>query len=341
MKKFYKKLLGTLCLASLALTPLSSAETLYGEDLAWRLANPRDIRQATSIDARLRKETKSAEPIFVLLPKPFDDIDPVKNRPGALPARPTQWEPPPFAAVGPPGAESSNSSRVPEDDANVWSELGVQPDNKASPSAALRPRVVPLDQQFVFRIKEIPKPFSLRRYFDRSDVFIELAAFGGTTSFKAEEAYRAMKEAATEQEPLEGVGREAFLTRLQILEEPEEPEEPELPPETPAAFNELLPMEAPRPDLADSSTAAALTAPAFQKVGVADLEGKHVEYVTRKEYRKKVPQVKNNLIVIVAFFPDEAVTLSFAIEERLGNVQDLVALALLAQRRLKDDIEKR
>ena len=319
---------------------MAPAETLYGEDLAWRLANPRDIRRATNIEARLRKESKSAEPIFVLLPKPFDDIGPVKNSPSSMPSRPTHWDVPPFPSVGPPGTEDELGPSGPSAPDGAWSEIGVQSEKGPQASSALRPKIVPLDQQFVFRNKEIPNPFSLRRYFDRSDVFVELAAFGGTTSFKAEEAYRAMKEAATVQEPLEGIGREAFLARVQVFDRPEKPKAPELPPGTPAAFNELLPLESPRPDLADSSTAVALTAPAFQKLGVADLEGKKVKYVTRKEYRERAPKVRNNLIVIVAFFPDEAVTLTFAVEERLGNVQDLVSIALLAQRRLKEDIEK-
>jgi hypothetical protein len=316
---------------------LVGAETLYGEDLAWRLANPSDIREVTTIKARLRKESKTAEPLFVLTPPPFDEIQAAPNEMAALTTTPKSWDLPPWPAVDPALPDNISqatqevlANRSPSNaDSGVWAEL--EPAEKETPSALLRPRVVPLDQQFVFRIKEIPEPFSLRRYYDDEDIFFQVAAYGGTTSFKAEEAFRAMKEAATRQTLLEGLGQEAFLTRIEITDQPVDTGE--------VPFEDLPVKGEARPDLMDSGQSAALAAPAFQSVPVKDLEGRTITYVEPHKRYKSGPEVKQSLIVVVAFFPDSAVTVSLAVEERLGSVQDLVALALMVQRKLKDEIQ--
>lgn len=321
----------------------AQAEVLYGEDLAWRLANPGDIRRVTNIRARLRKESKSADPIFILTPPPFGDIAAAPNELGNQPVRPTQWEVPPWPTVDPalPDDLSLDARRIlarrkaETERADVWEELAPA-DLRPTNSALLAPRVVPVDQQFVFRVKEIPDPFSLRRYFDTEDVFIEVAAYGGTTSFKAEEAFRAIKEAATRQTTLQGIGKEAFLTRIEITDE--------VPDEDPDAmpFEELEPTGEARPDLLDSGKAEALTAPAFNELPVKDLAGKTITYVEpSKRGRSQDPKVLQSLLVVVAFFPDDAVTVTLAVDERLGTVQDLMRLSMMVQRKLLDEIEPR
>lgn len=318
---------------SLLLSPLVGAQrtTLYGEDLARRLVSPSEVRQVTGTKARLKNETKAADPLFVLAPLPFEEIKAAPNELGNLTlSRPTSWEVPPWPTVDPasipiPDETSSGS-------AEVWPELTADGE-EAVYSARLRPRAVPLDQQFVFRIKEIPSPFSLRRYFDNEEVFVEVAAYGGTTSFKAEEAFRALKEAATRQQKLEGIGEEAFLTRIEVLDKSWV--DPKLMP-----FEELPPSGEVRPDLLDSGKAEALLAPSFQDLPVKDLEGQTITYVEpNKKYLPAQPEVKQSLLVIVSFFPDQALTVSVAMEERLGTVQDLVALSMLVQRRLLYEIK--
>lgn len=330
----------------------AQAQNRYGEDLVWRLASPSEIREVTTIDAKLRRESKTAAPLFVLTPPPFDEIATAPETRAASATRPGQWELPPWPTLDPAlphdlpeHLKAEYEHRREKDDASeVWSEIGISGGTTDAPSALLRPKKVPLGEEFVFHIKEIPAPFSVRRYFDRSDVFIEVAAYGGTTSFKAEEAFRAMKEAATRQEAIQGIGTEAFLTRVIVLdpstipppEETSEIEGPEMP--KPPPFGEIIPTDVARPELTDSGRATALTAPAFQEVAVSDLEGQKIRYPSEvKKYVSSEPEVQNSLLVIVAFFPDEAVTLSFAMEERIGSVQDLVALAMLAQRKLRED----
>lgn len=321
----------------------AQSEVLYDEDLAWRLANPGDIRRVTNIRARLRKESKSADPLFILTPPPFAEIAAAPNELGNRPVRPSQWEVPPWPTLDPalPENLSLDAQRIlarRKDEtkvADVWEELAPI-EEKQRNSALLAPRVVPVDQQFVFRVKEIPEPFSLRRYFDEEDVFIEVAAYGGTTSFKAEEAFRAIKEAATRQTMLQGIGKEAFLTRIEVTDEDPE-EDPNAMP-----FEDLEPTGEARPELLDSGKAEALTAPAFNEVPVKDLAGKTITYVEpSKRGRSKDPKVLQSLLVVVAFFPEDAVTVTLAVDERLGTVQDLMRMSMMVQRKLLEEIEPR
>jgi hypothetical protein len=327
--------LGTL---ALWLSQGATAETIYGKDLAWKLATPGEIRRVTNIRARLRKEDKDAEPLFVLAPPPFEEIKAAPNLMGNTPVKPKSWELPPWPSVDPPipadlpeATREMLAARQKGQTADVWSELGPAGDQE--PSILLRPRSVPVDQQIVVRANEIPPPFSLRRYYDSKEIFIEVAAFGGTTSFNAEKAFRAMKEAATRQKSLEGVGQEAFLTRVEVFKEEEEEVLP---------FDELAPVGEQRPDLMDSGVAEAMLAPAFQDVPVKDLEGVRISFAdpSKKVYRKDGPEVLQSVLVIVAFFPDHALTVSISLEERLGTVQDLVAVAMLVQRKINNEIKR-
>lgn len=323
----------------LSLFSAAGAETLYGEDLAWKLATPGEIKEVTNIKARLRKEDKEAEPLFILTPPPFEDIKAAPNVLGNKPVDLKTWDLPPWPNVDPPlppdlpeGTLRMLEARRKQQTADVWSELGPAGENEQY-SILLKPRNVPLDQQIVVRADAVPAPFSLRRYYDTEEVFIEVAAYGGTTSFTAEKAYRAMKEAATRQKSLEGVGEEAFLTRVEILEEEKKEELP---------FEELAPVGEERPELLDSGAAEALLAPAFQELPVKDLEGRRISFTdpTKKQYRKDGPEVKQSVLVIVAFFPDQALTVSMALEERLGTVQDLVAVAMMVQRKIITEIQR-
>lgn len=316
------------------------AQEIYDEDLTWHLANPGEIHKVTTIKARLKREVKEAPPLFILTPPPFEDIQAAPNSADQMTRKPDSWDVPPWPSVDPPlpadatPAERLMYERRKHDTAEpeVWPELDSPGGEKERPSPLLRPRVVPLDQQFVFRVKEIPKPFSLRRYFDNEDTFFQVAAYGGTTSFKAEEAFRAIKEAATRQTKLEGIGDEAFMTRVEITEKVEDPNA--LP------FADVEVKGEARPDLTDSGRAEALLAPAFQDIAVKDLEGHKVTFVDPyKKYSADHPKVLQSLLVLVAYFPDEAVTVSFAMDEKLGTIQDLIAVAMMAQRKLKEEIK--
>lgn len=320
----------------------SSADTLYSDDLAWQLASPKEIRKITSIRARLRREAKEADPLFILTPPPFEDIAAAPNElSGQIKIKPKSWELPPWPAVDPPiPADATDAEReylearaTRNTEPQVWAELEAPGGEKEAPSALLRPRTVAMDKQLVYLVKNIPEPFSLRRYYDRKDIFVEVAAYGGTTSFKAEEAFRALKEAATRQTELKGFGDEAFMTRLEIRENEYDSEE--------IPFAELEPGKE-RPELLDSGKAVAMTAPAFQDLAVKDLEGKTITYVepSRRGLNPE-DEITQTLLVVVAFYPDQAVTVSLALDERLGSIQDLIAMSMMVQRKLTREIKPR
>ena len=107
-------------------------------------------------------------------------------------------------------------------------------------------------------------------------------------------------------------------------------------------FSEVEPSGDARPDLLDSGTAQAIAAPAFSDVPVKDLEGKTITYVEpSKRGRSRDPKVLQSFLIVVAFFPDDAVTVTLTLEERLGSVQDLLRIAMMVQRKLKFDIDPR
>lgn len=345
--------LGLLLACSLA----AAAQNLYGDDLVRRLASPGEIREATTIRARLRKETSQAEPLFVFTPQPFAEIGAAPNSQTTASEKVKQWYLPPWPSLDPalpPDMPEHirleyEARRQREAPAEVWPEIDIEGQDLHKPSALLVPRPVNPGEELVVQVTEIPPAFSVRRFYESDDdVFLELAAYGGTTSFKAEEAFKAMKLSAVKQEPMEGFGEEAFLTRIVVVDEStvppveeaspvEGPPLPEVPP-----FAELAPQDRARPEMLDSGRAAALEAPAFTDLAVADLEGKRVAFpAPPKKYVPKGGKIKQSLLVLVAYYPDEALTLTFAIEERLGTVQDLMAVAMLAQRKLRDEVVAR
>lgn len=352
------------------------AQLLYPEDLAQRLLDVAGIHEASGIKARLRKVAKSAPPLFHLTEEAFSAIPPAADRmPIRSASTPKQWTLPPFTDIVPPpmgiNPDELGSWEKPVTEGGVpglpgssegfkqsegrggrqditplgFPELGLEAPKVYS--AEFRPRVVAPGDEIVYRTKELEPPFSLRRYFGADDnEFVQIALFGGTTSWKAEEPYRAMKEVALKQEAIKGIGAEAFLTRVIVYKPlPEEnvssdvegPPLPTIPP-----FPGIKPQDQARPDLLNSATAVALTAPSFQELPVKDLEGKTVKLPSEpKKYYPKDGVVLQSLWVLVAYFPDKALTMTLAVEERVGTVQDLIDLAMLAQKRMKEEASPR
>lgn len=342
----------------LGLLPGSAlAQNLYSADLAERLASPAEIREATTIRSRLRKETSQAEPLFKFVPQAFADIMALPDSQPKSTKRPKQWVVPPFETIDPAlpadlpdeiRREYEERRQAQQVEPAGFSAIGLDGGPLNKTSALLVPRPFQPGEEINIKVEEIPPAFSVRRYYDGDkDVFVEVAAFGGTTWSKAEEAYKAMKQSALEQEPMQGFGEQAFLTRVEVKDPSTVPPAEEIPlvdgpdmPEIPP-FPDLAPPGRARPELLDSGSAAALTAPAFNDLPVADLEGQRIHYpkdLSNKKYYPKGGEVKQTVLVLVAFYPDESLTLSFAVEERMGTVQDLVQLAMLAQRNLKEKI---
>ena len=85
-----------------------------------------------------------------------------------------------------------------------------------------------------------------------------------------------------------------------------------------------------------------MTAPAFQDLAVKDLEGKTITYIEpSRRGVKPEDEISQTLLVIVAFYPDQALTVSLAVDERIGSIQDLIALSMMVQRKLTHEIKPR
>jgi hypothetical protein len=359
-RKRWARLAATAALAWLAFASLPSAvvaQRKYPNDLARKLASPAEIREATTIRSRLRKETSQTDPLYTFVPQAFEAILPLPNSQSKPGGRPKQWDLPPFATLDPAlpadlpdeiKREYEQRRRQSAVHPDGFSDIGLEGQEIDKYSALLVPRPFQPGEEINVEVDSIPPPFSVRRYYDEDkDVFVEVAAYGGSTWSKAEEAYKAIKQSVLEQQPMQGFGEAAFLARLEIKDPSTVPPVEEIPevlgpamPEIPP-FAELEPEDRARPELVDSARAAALSAPSFSELAVKDLEGKSIHYpkdLSTKKYYPKGGEVRQTVQVLVAFYPDEGLTLSFAVEERMGTVQDLVQLAMLAQRNLKEKI---
>ncbi len=330
----------------LALSTLALAqETRYPDDLAWQLVSPYEVRRVTNCKQRLREEQSQAEPLLEVQSAPLGQVSVTPDQEKRLVAAPSQWQLPPFAAVEPalprdlPESVKQQLREQQEREAgptpDVWS--GLAPEQE-KPSIMLKPRAAYSRDRLVPRRLETPRPFSLRRYSDKGkDPFFQIALYGGTTSFRAEGAYLALRAAALDRQKLEGVGKEAFLTRIDIFEELEEPAQEVDPQAFP--FEAVEVIGRPRPDLFDSGLANATLAPSWKSIPT-NLDSPQEVRLTMgapKKVQPREPKKLQELMVLVAYFPDFGLTLELATDSRIATVQDLVTLGLGVQSKLLRD----
>ncbi|MCA9796038.1 MAG: hypothetical protein KC910_29720 [Candidatus Eremiobacteraeota bacterium] len=315
----------------------------YPQDIAGRLVERGDVQKVTGCKQRLRDTSKDNPPLLVVSGPPLEGIPVAPESNQRTVAPPVQWTLPPFAAVNPAlprelpeevRAQLAAADEEPEATPDVWSSL--TPDT-AKPSALLRPRVVTAAERLIPRDFETPRAFSQARYSEGGEEFFEISVFGGTTSFRAEDAFMALRAAAPDRERIEGIGVDAFLTHLEIAA-PEPTETTPAPPQPdPNAkpFDEIPTLGPARPDLLDPGRVDAASAPAFQSIPTT-LEANRVKLSAPAPK----PEVKAETVpaqeisILVAYFPDQAVTVQLAVDRRVGTFQNLVNLALQTQRKL-------
>ncbi|MGE0487790.1 MAG: hypothetical protein AB7S38_01100 [Vulcanimicrobiota bacterium] len=315
----------------------------YPPDLAGRLIERGDVREITNCKQRLRDASSQNPSLLEVSGPPLEGIAVAPESNQRTVAPPAQWTLPPFADLNPAlprelpeevRAQLAAAEERPEATPDVWSSL--TPDT-AKPSALLRPRVVTAAERLVPRDFETPTAFSQARYSENGEEFFEISLFGGTTSFRAEDAFMALRAAAPDRERIEGIGADAFLTHLEIAApQPEQPE-PAAPAPSPNArpFDEIPTVGPARPDLLDPGRTDAAGAPAFQSIPTT-LEAKRPELKSLEVPAEAKPATTppQEISILVAYFPDQAVTMQLAVDRRVGTFQNLVNLALQAQRKL-------
>lgn len=329
-------LLGVVILAATALAQPLRSDLRYPQDLAVQLVSEDDVRTVTATNVRLGDLSEEAACLLVSRPIPLSDLSmAVESKPRKL-STASQWDMPPFVEIDPPPP-----SHLPPAAQELWKKMQERksprpqvfaevPSGVASaPSAWLRPRpAIAGQRRLTSEDLVIPPPFSVRRY-GSGEGFFQISVYGGTTSFAAEDAYRALRHAADKREPLQGVGREAFLTHIEapgfvepVVEDPQA-----LP------LSEIPVVGRPRPDLLDPGLIKSSQAPAFEAIGTPSRPPKAAP---KKVAVKPVeePAKKPEVLMLVMFLPEKSVTVEMALDDRLGTVQNLIALGLLVNQKM-------
>lgn len=332
-----------LLLLLLGVSPVQ-AQHDYNEGLAWKLISHDEVQRVTRCSERLNHELKQAPAILTPSDAPLGGIDPLEDDPDRIEKTPNQWTLPPFPLVAPAipfdlpeevraqweadEAKRRQAVEVPE------AFPGVLPEgSENAPSVRLRPRKIKRKDAMLTRNFEIPEPFSMRRYSGSSSgPFFQISLYGGTW-YTAERAFTSLKAAAPDRKKLEGIGKDAFL--LRILEREEAPAmAEEKAPEVPLGGVDVAGKE--RPDLFDVPALTAQNAPVWQDVPTK------INYVKRPQFRP-VPKkyvdrrgkLEKDLLLMVAYFPEQALTVELALDRRLGTMQDLVQLSMSLNKKVK------
>ena len=324
-------LLGLLAVLPAYAQPGSGSAYRYPLDFAAQLLPRSELGSCLPEDG----SASDGQPQAVLKSRamPLEGLDVAPNRGVHQVKAPTTWEIPPFSEIDPalpadasPATRKLYEHRLAEGGGARPAAFSSVPTSMPKPSIMLRPRTVYTHHAVRSQNLEIPAPFSAVR-FNVSEGFVQLSLYGGTNSFDAEEAYLALRNSVGTKEMLDGLGREAFYS---TYKEPLPPA-PEVvtpkPGERP--FQGLEVNGKATPEWVDPNLQAAKKAPAFQDVATprTRLEGSLTSLLPPKPNQvRKVYQPE--YLVLVAYFPDKAVTLELAIDSRVADVQKLIGMGL-------------
>jgi len=181
-----------------------------------------------------------------------------------------------------------------------------------------------------FEDYQIPEPISRVCYASNSAGICQLSLYGGTTSFEAEEAYVALSATLDKRETLFGFGKEALWgTYLEKLDKPKVQSE--------TRFESIPVTGKARPDLVDPGLNKARKAPAFKEISTQPNQKGRLD-LSRLPSPKpsQAPRAPRSYLVLLAYYPDKAVTMELLIDQRLGNLQSLLDLAMGVRNRLRD-----
>lgn len=333
----------------LLLVPAASG---YPDNLAWRLVTEGEVQRITGCEEPLENEQSEADPLYEPPRMPLAEIEPYQAEPRALVPPPRQWEVPPWPTVDPalprdmpPEAAERLRERErprafegipPEEKAPLtWSDL--PPVSNPAPSALLRPRPAYRTELLPQSLMgELPRPFSLRRYHTRDRGFFQIALYGGETLLTTERTFRILKGSLLDRTPVEGIGEEAFLARLSRPGHRDGAAEA-----SPARPQEGVPFASipadgsSRGDLLDRGLPAAQPAPAWPSIPVYLQTGAGSEKEPpRSAPEGERPPPSRGILVLVAHLPAKNLVLELLLDERIGDTQSLIEIAMLVQRRL-------
>lgn len=306
----------------LLLTGLLAAqpEARYPKETAAQWLGLMTVRSAFNENSGL--ETVSPMTILKKRDVAFEGVGIAPTR-VANSARPkTTWTVPPFATIGPPGTEEA--APAPTLQAPVFADVNTEAE---APSPFLRPKAGPNQIQARFRDFEIPAAVSRACYASNDQGVFEFSLYGGTSSFAAEDAFEALSAALDNRQELKGYGERSMLgeykeqTAKKYLEE--------------KRFDSIEVVGKPQPDLIDPGLNAAKKAPAFKDISTKPLSAGHLDLSKLPKPKQAPPRAPRDYWVLLAYYPEKALALEFAVDKRLGSPQNLVDLANQMHNRLK------
>ena len=305
----------------------------YPLDYAKHLVTKQDVGTLAGQDGV--PEDADSAPVLKSRPLPLGGLSVAPNTSAFEVKDQSNWVMPPFPGLDPAPPRDAPEAvkkyyrqRLNEEFEVKATGFADLPVNLDTPSAYLKPRSVMVKQTLRSQDLLLRKPFSSVRFRVDGRGFVQLSLYGGTTSFAAEEAYQALRNCVDGKNKFEGLGKDAFYASYK--EPPEGAQAPVVVgPGMP--FHGLEVTGQPHPDWVDPNLQMAHRAPAFQDIAVprTKLEGSLLP-PKPKQYARSMPEYN----VLVAYFPDKAITVELEMDSRMGALQDVIRLALAVTSRI-------
>ncbi len=265
-------IISAICIIIPVSLPLSAKDgTRYPDNLAWRLITEDEVQNITGCPEPLRNEKTSADPLFATPSMPWAEVAPAPDTKNLTIEAPKTWTAAPFPSIAPP-----ISKDIPEDirakllerearleKAKTPAAFGdISADLSEKPSAALKPIANSMSAQFFAPEEELPKPFSLRRYYTKEHGFFQVACYCGTNGINAEIDYRTLLAASPNRRKINSFGDAAFFSIVPLPNPASDQEKDNL------FFEDIKPEGPVRFDLIDEGYIKAQNAPSFKNIPV-------------------------------------------------------------------------
>lgn len=313
-----KRLLACLLLTGV----LAAQEARYPKETAAQWLGLLTVRG--SFDENAGLEVTSPTVIIKKQNVPFQDVGIAPTRVANSNRPKSTWTVPPFSTIGPPGLEEPPNAQ-PEVQAPVFAEVATEAE---APSPYLRPKAGPSKVQAQFRDFEIPEAVSRSCYVSNDQGVFEFSLYGGTSSFAAEDAFEALSAALDNKHELKGYGERSLLGEYKEQIAKRYVEE--------KRFDSIEVVGKAQPELLDPGLNAAKKAPAFKDLSTDPLNpGGRLDLSKLPKIKQAPVRVPRDYWVLLAYYPDKALTLEFTLDKRLGHPQNLVDLANQVNNRLK------
>lgn len=260
-------------------------------------------------------------------PVPLGDIEVVRPRQVPQISARGAWEIPPFSQIAAPGDGAVEAGPEQASAGGAFSAIDTRLPGE---EIMVRPRPGPKKVHVILDDTHIPEPLSRVCYTSGPLGLCQFSLYGGGSSYFAEQAFVALRNALDSKEDLQGFGEASVLgiyDEARVLAR-----------EAEQGYFQEVPVEGkPRPEALDSGLLKARSAPAFSAVST-ELSPRTAVDLSRLPSPTPAPErAPRRYWILLAYFPDRALTLELALDQRLGSPQQVVDLAGVIQKRLKEE----